>query len=110
MVEFHLFFNLDGEDSDDPAQEYEFELWVKIPEQEWSYRAVNGKFTFEQQFQRLDAFLQGPPFAKAGLLLVENKIRKVGQQKWLSQTYPIILQVFNPLSNQEGNGEGNVLP
>ena len=66
-----------------------------------------GRFTFIQQFQRLDTLVQGPPFVKSGNLLVQSKIRKIGQQHWLTQTYPVVIEVVTPLlENLDQDGTG----
>ncbi len=56
-----------------------------------------GPFDFTNQFQRLDALIQGIQFNQSGTLTVEIRIRRVGDQgDWHRQTYLIGVEAINP--------------
>ena len=92
-----------GEEAEDT---YEFETSMHLPGEEIARRIHAGEFQFgEHRFHRLETFIQGlftqrgeavPNDAltlQPGVLRLESRIRRSGDQQWLSQDYVIPVRV-----------------
>lgn len=80
-------------DPDDENSPCEFELAVRDPNgvEQVLTRAI---FRFERPFHRIDILLFHPPFSMIqGIHIVESRVRRTGTQNWVSQTYPVLVDV-----------------
>jgi len=93
---------------DGPDDEYESEFLLHLPgQQPESPPGFTGRFRFTQYFHRLvlDLTLVRSPdaggirFSTPGILRVECRIRPIGGKDWLSQEYPIVLNLA-PSANE----------
>ena len=94
FVGFAAWRRGEGEDSD---QEYEFEILLKRPDQEQPVSMTPGTFKFTMPNQRFNVhFAQMEPFTQSGDLVFTSRIRPVGTTEWLTQDYPIRVDVHRP--------------
>lgn len=82
-------------ESGDTDKEFESEVLLKTPDGEESVMAET-TFTFSeaQNLQRIFLNFAGIPWMdKSGTLIVESRVRKKGNKRWKSQSYPIIVDI-----------------
>jgi hypothetical protein len=78
---------------EDEGQEYEFETRIKLPPSGKILDIHAGKFKFARGLQRLFANIMGPlPVEGAGIMWIQNRIRRVGADEWLTQEFPIVFE------------------
>jgi hypothetical protein len=80
------------DDDESYDQEYEFQVVGLMPPDGTVGFSSNGSFRFSEgkPRHRLTANVHGQlPVKGSGTLLVESKVRKVGTQDWIVQSYPI---------------------
>lgn len=84
----------------DRDREFQFETGVLIPGIPSIFEAGRGTFFFSNDFQRLTSLIWGPlPILEPGLMLVQNRIRIVGDDAWAMQQCPIIIERAAPPDN-----------
>ena len=84
-----------------PDQEYEWEMALNFPPGGPipTFRLGAGRFKFEpnRPLHRFTVTVQGPlPLGPPGLLEAESKVRRVGDIDWQSQSYPIVIEPYQP--------------
>ncbi|OGQ82489.1 MAG: hypothetical protein A3F90_08870 [Deltaproteobacteria bacterium RIFCSPLOWO2_12_FULL_60_19] len=79
-------------DSDKPEDEFEFEVALSVPPTDREIVGGTGRFSFTKPLHRFFLDFFGLPIEGPGTLLVESRIRKVGDKEWLRQSYPIFLE------------------
>jgi hypothetical protein len=80
-------------------QEYELETAFYLPPDDTMRVVQTGRFSFgpDAPLFRSVAFGPCPTFVASGLFRVESRIRRVGDQEWLRQDYPILVEILpNP--------------
>jgi hypothetical protein len=83
---------------DDTAQEYEFEVRL-LPAAGSAQNVTRGRFQFDpaRPFHRVALDLLGPsPFTGPGVNRLECRLREVGAENWLTQDYPILVEMAAP--------------
>lgn len=83
-----------GED-DSKDDEFDFEVILRKPEGE-EKTIQSGTFRFAKRFFRIDAGVMittRSTFTQSGEMVLECKIRKQGTVPWLSQSFPIDIEV-----------------
>jgi len=77
-------------DTDDSRDQFETQVRIFLPPYnvEW-IPAPSTTFSFSQPRYRTIMKLAGLLLTGPGQLLIESRIRKVGDENWLSQSYPI---------------------
>jgi len=81
-----------GQDTEN--QEFEYELVISLPHRQKKLSPGKGRFKFTKPLQRITVDIGGMlPIIRSGLIKIQCRIRKVGDRKWLSQEYPIIVEV-----------------
>ena len=82
------------DEDDDPNTEYEHQVRVTRTDGETA-TVSEGKFKFTKHFQRiLGTFaLTISATTQSGIVWIENRIRPIGGNKWISQAYPICITV-----------------
>jgi hypothetical protein len=95
----------------DLGADYECELRIFLPPHQTEWTAYSGRFQFESGVPRKRFTFNVPyiMFNGPGQLLVENRIRKLGESDWLTQNYPIDVvfaesQQANPTSPEIDRG------
>lgn len=81
----------------DKDGEFESEVLVRTPDGEETVMAST-TFTFGdgQNLQRIFLNFAGIPWMESsGSLVVENRVRKSGNKRWKSQSYPILVDIDN---------------
>ena len=81
-------------EDDDPHQEYEHRLVIYLPGDEDGDVVGEGTFVFSRPLHRFAATLHAKPFSRSGIFRVESRVRKIGAAEWLSQDYPIVVEVI----------------
>lgn len=83
---------------DDPQQNYDYSMIVfGPPKGEPIGVEAGGVFRFTKPLHRFTMRIEGPlPMQGPGLIKIESRIRKVGEENWLSQDYPIIVEEIEP--------------
>ena len=81
--------------------EFEYDLRLYLPLSEQPISLASGIFKFSQPVPRLMhrftlRFDSPPPLDKSGVMRAESKIRKLGSEVWLSQDYPVVVEVMQP--------------
>ena len=79
----------------DTDKEFESEIVLRTPDGQESVMAET-TFTFSesQNLQRIFLNFAGIPWMdKSGTLVVESRVRKKGNKRWKSQTYPILVDI-----------------
>lgn len=91
-------------DDDRPGDEYEYCHSLFFPPGEKEVSLPGGTIFFEQgkPRYRFAMVLAGLTFKDVGIFKVESKIRRVGEESWLSQTYEIPVIKHSPPSQPEG--------
>jgi len=90
---------------DDPSAEYEFEMNVAVPPDANRQQLMAGRFHFEggKPFYRISVLFDGPPpIAAGGVMIAESKLRKVGDESWLSQTFPVVIDLIGAPTKTDG--------
>jgi hypothetical protein len=92
-----------AESGDTPDVEFEYELRAIVPAAQPVPGLVAGQaivglaagtFRFETPIHRFTApFEQPVPVGLSGTLWFESRIRKKGVEEWLSQAYPILVEI-----------------
>ena len=82
-------------------QEYDWEMSLNFPPggQMSTLPLGAGRFRFDpnRPLHRFTVTVQGQlPLGPPGLLVAESRLRKVGDTNWQSQTYPIVIEPFQP--------------
>ena len=84
-------------DKDSPDQEFEYKLIIFLPPNNKEIEVGAGRFKFSKPLHRFTINILGPlPFEGPGMMNVQSKIRKEGDQDWLKQEYPIVLEEVIP--------------
>jgi len=52
------------------------------------------RFVFDKQYYRADAIIQGQPFSGPGIYRIESRLRQVGADRWLTQYFPLRVEVI----------------
>ena len=99
--------------ADDPNDEYEFEMSMMVPGGQ-EFQLGSGVFQFDanRPVHRFTVAIRGQiPFKQAGILIIENRIRKKGYTDWMRQDYPVVID-FTPPPQMPGlsNAAPNPLP
>ena len=92
-------------EDDRPGDEYEFSHSLFLPPDEKEVPLPGGTIFYEEGKHRcrFAVILDGLMFNGVGLFKVESKIRRVGEERWLSQIYEIpVIKHSHP--NQPGGG------
>jgi len=79
----------------DKDSEFESEVVVRTPDGEESIMAAT-TFSFGkgQNLQRIFLNFAGIPWMNSsGVLVIENRVRKSGNKRWKSQSYPILVDI-----------------
>ncbi len=84
------------EEADPWEQEYETEFRLLLPNGKITPLAST-RFRFDQPlgqrpFARLSLAFDDPPTLSAGVVKIENRIRPVGSNDWITQDYPIVVE------------------
>jgi hypothetical protein len=88
------------EEGEDDAQEYEYEINLRVPQVELLHRIASGRLYFNTRFRKLtgDVFLQSLLSAEVmarlegqSFMYVDSSIRPVGVDEWQTHSYPISL-------------------
>ena len=78
---------------EDKEREFEFETRILLPPDETIFAVGSGKFIFSEELHRSGAMIVGfVPVQGAGVMKIQNRIRLVGTEAWLTQEYPIIVE------------------
>ena len=79
---------------EDENQGFEYEVVLFVPPNDREVGGgPGGRFQFTHPLHRLTMTLVLPSgFEGAGVMRVENRVRKVGDQHWLRQEYPIFIE------------------
>lgn len=82
-------------ESGDTDKEFESEILVRTPDGEETVMAsTTFTFTDAQNLQRIFLNFAGIPWMdSSGTLVVENRVRKMGNKRWKSQSYPILVDI-----------------
>lgn len=81
---------------EDISREFNFEVAVIIPPGAKRIVPAKGTFAFDKALHRFLFEFVGVPIEGPGILQVESRICKAGSDNWLSQTYPIVLELVSP--------------
>src|SRR5260370_30571750 len=86
------------DDTDEPSQRFEVQTVVHFPGSPNEVVAATGEFTLDDPINRVILEdLQFSHFAAPGVMRIEGRIRRVGDQDWAaSQSYFIILREVPP--------------
>jgi hypothetical protein len=95
-------------EDDSPDKEFEYQTILHIPPDNREQVVQEGRFFFgaDKPLYRIVVMGSGPPFAGPGIFRIESRIRKVGDETWLRQDYPIEVEevcsgsLEKPQSNQ----------
>jgi hypothetical protein len=99
------------DDQDDPTHEFQFEMNFLLPPDHARSQILAGKLFFEEgKPVRRTALVFLSPLAvsQPGLMWVESRLRRSGDNEWLSQKYPIILEPTQ--TTQQQPSQTNVSP
>lgn len=82
------------EDSDG-EKEFESEVVLRTPDGEEAVMAeTTFNFSESQNLQRIFLNFAGIPWmTKSGTLIVESRVRRKGNKRWKSQSYPILVDI-----------------
>lgn len=58
-------------------------------------QSVPVRFVFDRQFYRADAIIQGQPFSGPGIYRIESRLRQVGADQWITQYFPLRVEVIH---------------
>jgi len=100
---------------DPPDQEYEFQMAFLLPPNDAERIVHEGKFSFIKGKPLYRMVVRGymPQLTSPGLFRIECRIRKVGEENWLRQDYPIPVEAVTPVKDSKreptetGNGEAH---
>jgi hypothetical protein len=85
------------DEGDSPEQEFQFEIAVCQPEQQFEVGLAGGLLTFHLPLSRVSfRFRGGLPVATSGIIWVEARLRKTGEEAWQTQRYPIFTEEAPP--------------
>ena len=77
--------------------DFEFETRLHVPGGQDPIPLANGTFRFEKASHRIDTGVLFPVVLprqpERGIMEVECRIRKVGDSEWISQSFPILVEV-----------------
>lgn len=77
----------------DQNETFECETFAVIPPSDLKIDFPGTTFKFGLPFQRTVVFLRGIlPFQGSGTMWVTSRIRKIGTEPWVSQSFPILLE------------------
>ncbi len=76
----------------DEGREYQHQTILRAPGNAQEVVITEGVFRFKAPIQRFMADFGGPPIPTPGTLLIRNRIRPVGTDEWLSQSYEITIE------------------
>lgn len=76
-------------EEDTPEQTFDSQLRLHFPGTSDPRILGENSFSFSARFQRFSIILQMGGGVEPGVLLIEHRIRRAGDEQWLSQTYPI---------------------
>ncbi len=80
-------------DDDSEAQEYEHQLAIILPPNNKEITQPVQRIRFSTPFHKIFSPDLGIlPFEGPGLLIVESRIRRVGDQEWSRQSFPIFVE------------------
>lgn len=81
-------------EDDDPEDDYEFELAARAPGDTEENVFADGKFKFTKRNHRFNVHIGvHKPWTESGMFVFISRIRKVGTTEWLSQDFPIHVDV-----------------
>jgi hypothetical protein len=92
-------------EEDSPTQEFEYQTVLVLPPYHKEIPSGYGRFVFSKPLHRFTVSDLGPLlFEGPGIMRAESRLRKLGEQTWLKQDYPIIVEEFQPHpgNRQEG--------
>jgi len=79
--------------------DFEFETRIHIPGGKDPIPMTNGMFRFDKVSHRIETAvlfpLDLPGKPEQGIMDIECRIRKVGDSEWISQSFPILVEVKN---------------
>lgn len=89
------------EQDDSDSDDFEFEAILHKPSDEIPFVLHRGEFRFlaGASYFRIDSgiiFTTETKFTKSGAAVFENRIRKRGSDNWLSQQFPMEIEVISP--------------
>lgn len=76
-------------DESDAGTTFEHQTLLWLPGEEQSKVVLEGSFVFKHERHRFVAEMVAPGTGIEGTIRVENRIRELGQEQWLSQVYEI---------------------
>jgi hypothetical protein len=93
------------EETDDPEQEYEFRMVLRLPLTSREIPLMSSRFHFNTPSRRFicDAILRGALpeemiqiLQHPSLMFVESAIRPIGSDDWMTAAYPVLLTLAKP--------------
>lgn len=92
-------------EDDDPEDEYEFELAARAPGDADENVFGDGKFKFTKRLHRFNVLIGvHKPWTESGMFVFTSRIRRVGTSEWLSQEFPILVDVTKKIPANQLDG------
>lgn len=79
-------------EDDDRDERFEYQVGLRFPEQE-EKTVAEGEFMFKSRNYRFVIRADGPPPSQDGSLIASSRIRRTGDDVWLSQEYEIEVEM-----------------
>jgi hypothetical protein len=80
-----------AQDSDD--DDFEYMIEIVMPPSGRRSKVQEGRFKFTKPLHRFTFnFIGSPPLEGSGIMWMECKVRKLGEELWLTQAYPIFFE------------------
>lgn len=79
----------------DKSREFEYEVLALLPPTGSEFTLRKGTFIFNRPFKRLTAKIIKPIPFEEGVLTVQCRVRLLGENQWIVQETPIVIERFS---------------